>query len=326
MAIDASNTYDPTEDMKRLEPAAQRLLNDFSIEKYVELRRQSQQLEITPGPFKNPDHLFEVAEELRSFQIDPQTLARVLDGDVVQVDDLCLKLLEQIIERKRLEGAGATHLQSRGKTTPDSLINFLIVMIMESCQIHCIYPTSSLVALVTEMLGGYNVERRQRSENEKKKDRAAFAAAFLSGESDREIAKQLDVDHSTLSRWRKDPFFETMVEAYSEQQRERCNVFQIKLPFEESMLASLFAHRNVKGEALDWNLTEEEMAFFPQTDQNIQLNEEKFLRLMNDEHFMETLNHFTDNFTPDLPIAEISWRFCEREEPLCEMEFSMSNE
>jgi hypothetical protein len=49
------------------------------------------------------------------------TLVRgALSGDDREIDELCLQLMERLIERRALQGKGETQLQSRGKSISDT--------------------------------------------------------------------------------------------------------------------------------------------------------------------------------------------------------------
>ena len=66
--------------------------------------------------------------------------------------------MERLIERKRLETNGETHLQSRGNGISDALVGHLIIAMMEVLQQDGLEPKASLVLLVREQLGGASTE------------------------------------------------------------------------------------------------------------------------------------------------------------------------
>ena len=147
----------------------QRLIARFdeepSIENYVALRRS----------FPRGDtEIYQLAEvdprQAEAFELDldrarlAHTLVRgALSGDHRDIDELCLQLMERLIERGKLEGRGETQLQSRGKGISDALVGHLIVSMLEVLQQDELSPMPSLVVLVRERLVGTNNEVFKKS-------------------------------------------------------------------------------------------------------------------------------------------------------------------
>jgi hypothetical protein len=75
---------------------------------------------------------FTIKAELCQFGIDPWVVSGAMDGDEHQMDELSLRLMETLIEREKIEKRGGSHLQSRRIVISDSLVDFMIVAMMEA--------------------------------------------------------------------------------------------------------------------------------------------------------------------------------------------------
>jgi hypothetical protein len=121
------------------------------------------------------------------------------------MDELCLQLMERLIERKRLEAKGETHLQGRGEGISDALIGHLIVAMMEVLQQDSMEPRPSLVLLVRERLGGANTEIYKSHKKWIGRNRALFLGTQMKRRGEqptiRRIAKVMRIQPSTVSRW-----------------------------------------------------------------------------------------------------------------------------
>ncbi len=183
------------------------ILNDFKLEEYIEFKRLYPEFDIAHGPFKNMEELFDVSDELIEFGLDPLMLASVLDGDENVIDAFCVELLSKLNDRRKLEKEDISHIQSRRQAIPDSLLHFLIILIIESCQFHQVNLTHSLAILIIEMFGGANIERRRRVKLKLRKKEIAETIASLPEISNRELQKATGIDFTTISRWRKEKEF-----------------------------------------------------------------------------------------------------------------------
>ncbi|MCP4933200.1 MAG: hypothetical protein GY927_03125 [bacterium] len=211
---DSKSRADIAAELSALWIEADRLFDDFSIDKYVYLRRRYPIYEIAPGSFHNTDMLFEIADELKQYGIDPRLLAAALDGKAKAIDELCLHIMEDLIERESMIAPGKTHLQSRKITMPDSLINTLIQMISESCLTQHVHPTGSFYMLVTKMLGGANSKRHKKTVTKQKQVAAASLITRKPELSTRQVAEMISVDHTTVSRWLKDDYLQHLIEIF----------------------------------------------------------------------------------------------------------------
>lgn len=153
------------------------------------------------------DPISSIESELRQYDIDPSIFSDVLDGNDHQIDELCLRLMEKLVERQALEESGKSHVQTTGKAIPDSLIDYLAISMLEACEAHDLSPPPALVVLIRERLGGPNPARHKQNLIDKNRKQAIWMAAQrrLSGKSIsvRQIAKKMGLEASTVSRWFK---------------------------------------------------------------------------------------------------------------------------
>jgi hypothetical protein len=203
----------------------QRLIGRFdkdpSIENYVALRRSF------PGGDTTIHQLAEVdPRQAEAFELDLEraqlahALVRgALSGDDRDIDELCLQLMERLIERRELEGRGETQLQSRGKGISDALVGHLIGAMLEVLQQDDLSPRPSLVVLVREQLGGPNNEVFKSHTMWKGRKQALFLGMQMRRQgvqpTIRKVATALKVQPSTVSRWFQDGDFLEQVEKFA---------------------------------------------------------------------------------------------------------------
>jgi hypothetical protein len=197
-----------------------RFNEDPSIENYVTLRRSF------PGGDTTIYQLAEVdPREAKAFELDLErarlthTLVRgALSGDERDIDELCLQLMERLIERRVLQGKGETHLQSRGKSVSDALIGHLIVAMLEVLQQDDLSPRSSLVVLVREQLVGTTNEVFKSHTKWKGRNQALFLGMRMKRQgvepTIRKVATALNVQPSTVSRWFPEGDFVQQIEEF----------------------------------------------------------------------------------------------------------------
>ena len=111
-----------------------------------------------------------------------------------------------LLRRRQLESQGETQLQARKEAISDSLIDYLVITTLEAMKWNGEeFVPGSLVILLRERLLGPNPAYHKAHEKRKNRKDAAFFAAqlLLRGEdcSVRKVAKIMDIDPSTVSRW-----------------------------------------------------------------------------------------------------------------------------
>jgi hypothetical protein len=187
-----------------------------TLENYVRFRRTFGVSGTDVARFTEFDS-FAIEAELRSFRIDPWLVNGALDGDERQMDELTLRLMEALIEREKIERNGGSHLQSRRIAISDSLVDFVIVAMMEAAESHDSPIPSSLIALVRERLCGTAPDRyKEFLRMQRRRDAIALAAIkFPTGSvSIRRLAALIEVEPSTISRWFRDGDFKRHVDSF----------------------------------------------------------------------------------------------------------------
>jgi len=182
---------------------------DPSIENYVALRRRSRG-DVEVGRLGGVDPLFTLRQELEQHGIDPYVVCGAQDGDVEDMDELSLQIMECMIERRGLNRSGNTHVQSRGEAISDGLIDYLIVAMLAGAETYNVSLPSSLLLLIRERLGGANPTRHKHYEMTKRRNDAALLGSFLLrlGEEPSvcRVAELMGVEPSTVSRWFRGDF------------------------------------------------------------------------------------------------------------------------
>lgn len=182
-----------------------------TIKNYVALRRFQGRVDTDIYRFAAVDPFQVLGEDLKQAGLDRTLVCGALSGDDRDIDELCLQLMERLIERERLRAKGETHLQARGYGISDALIGHLIVSILEVLQHNGLEPRPSLVLLVREQLGGANTEIYKSHTKWADRNRALFLAMQMrrhgAEPTIRKIAKIMGVQPSTVSRWFPDGDF-----------------------------------------------------------------------------------------------------------------------
>ena len=186
-----------------------------NIDNYVKLRRENPNEIIEVGVSSGLEWLFSHEGTLEAVGIPLRLVGGILDADHDAISELCLLLLEKIVERKNLERGGQTHLASRGEAISDSLINFLICMILDSLDWndYLVLPRD-LIVLMRERLGGENSIWEKDQEMIECRQNATWIAFQLLSKgktpSYRLIGNVLGVSATTVMRWFPDS---SMIEA-----------------------------------------------------------------------------------------------------------------
>ena len=180
---------------------------DGSLESYLLIRRSFPNQKIEVARFGGFDPFLAMRAELEGQGIEPMLILGVMDGDERDIDELTLRMMEWLVTRAKLSKAGGVQLQGSKQVVSDSLIDYLLVIILESCERHSISLPSALVVLLREKLGGPNPYRHARYEISEKQKEAVWIAAQIFGADEaisiRRLAKELNIEPSTISRWFK---------------------------------------------------------------------------------------------------------------------------
>jgi hypothetical protein len=179
---------------------------DPTIENYVRLRRQYTGEVIEIAVSGGIEWLSSNAKMLESSGISPLLVGGVVEADQEYISELSLLLLEKIIEKKVREARGETHLVGRGNAISESLIDYLICMMLDSLEWSDeLKLNRDLIVLIRERLGALSSKWEKEQELHDKQNAATWIALELASKgktpSVRAIAKVMNVSPSTVMRW-----------------------------------------------------------------------------------------------------------------------------
>jgi hypothetical protein len=190
-----------------------------SIELYVELRRQFPEVEIQVGRLGGLDPLFSLENEFKKAGIDPILIASAMDADEPSVDALCLRLLDLLVDKSRLPKSGVGYIQKRRAAISDTIVNYLIAVILEGLDWHDVAfrVPASLVVLIRHQITGPNPDLHTTFQSRERRRIAAMMVgqklALNERPSVRTLARLAGVPISTAGRWLADnEFAEWMAE------------------------------------------------------------------------------------------------------------------
>jgi len=183
----------------------ERFDSEPSLENYFELRKQSGCTATELSRLSYAVSLPSLATEFEKHSLDSILLAGVLGGDERDMDTLCLQVIERLVDRRQKEKSGEVHLQTVGGQIPDALINLLLVVMLETCSDLDAPLPPAMIVLLRDRLGGSSPDRYKTAAMQEKKRRAVLISARIFSDnrevSIRQIAKELGVQPSTVTRW-----------------------------------------------------------------------------------------------------------------------------
>lgn len=122
---------------------------------------------------------------------------------------LCLELMRRLENWKRLKKETNSPTRFAGEM-PESLIKDVVFACYDACYFDGIVTSYDLRVLLTD------VSNREGKRRDAPKDSGArnLAALILAGYpeiKDRELARKLGIDHTTIGRWKKEEEFQKMI-------------------------------------------------------------------------------------------------------------------
>lgn len=207
---------------ERLSAFKQLVLNyrrEGSIENYLAIKRQFPEVEIQVSRFGGMDPLYALASEFRKQGIDPQLVAGGMDGVEPSIDALSLRLLECIVDREKLPKNGPGHLEKRRAAISDSMVAYLIAIMLESYDWNdeeTFRVPASLIVLIRHQLCGLQPDLHTEYQRREHRQNTAIAIGrtLKPGEqpSVRKVARDYRVPRNTVARWLADNDFKGWVE------------------------------------------------------------------------------------------------------------------
>lgn len=190
-----------------------------TLEHYLELRRGNPGKLIEVSPSSYLSWVLANEERLEALGISTNDVVGCLDADEASASRLSLRLIELLVERRGREGSGETHLVGRGEAISDSLVNYLIAMMLDALDSNDnTIIARDLIVLIKHRLGaGVSVEDRTMEVRRNRRN-ALYVGAYLKkcGKpvSLGSVAQVLKVERSTVLRWFKGSNFQNEVDGW----------------------------------------------------------------------------------------------------------------
>jgi predicted transcriptional regulator len=190
-----------------------------TIEHYLELRRQNPGKLIEVATNWSLDWVFANEDRLTELGIEVEDVVGSLDADEAAASRLSLRLIELLVERRTREASGDTHLVGRGEAIADSLVNYLIAMMLDALDWtdRMIIPRDLIVLIKHQLRADVSIEARNMEVRHNRHSAVSIGAQLIKrGEpvSLGIVAKIMNVERSTVMRWFKDGDFLKEVEEW----------------------------------------------------------------------------------------------------------------
>lgn len=141
--------------------------------------------------------------------VGPNTLSDAVDGKAEAVERVSQSLLTELARREEMTIHGETHVVSRGAAIPDSYVNHLAFLMLRACQWKGQSPPHLLCELIRVQLKVRVLDELETHAYEY--ELAAGLVAENRNISNREVARLVGVDHTTIRRWRTQSEFQRRV-------------------------------------------------------------------------------------------------------------------
>lgn len=203
------------------------LRSDFTIDGYTNLRKKfpdknpALQLFVGEGDtfmFSGIEVAFQYENEFKNFGITVEYYLGTLDGVESEIDNLCMEILMAISERRKAVNQKA-YVVADGIVIGDAFIDFLIGVIIESISSYELAVPNSYQVLLKVRLGLYDGKIKKEIALQGKKNYIAHFIALNPNFSMREVAKIMNVNVSTISRWHQEPHFQWFIEMVKSNER-----------------------------------------------------------------------------------------------------------
>ena len=177
-----------------------------TIETYVGLRRADPDAEIEVSVIGGFESMFHMRAEFARYRLDPDLLGGILDADPYAIEEVSIRILEEMITARRLQAMGGTHLASSGRVMPGKLIDWIITCSLDALSWNDdLSIPRDLIVLIRERLGGSDPHYEQAGRVRQTKSAAAMIAGQLLARKMKPtlkvIGRLLGVAPSTVMRW-----------------------------------------------------------------------------------------------------------------------------
>ena len=177
-----------------------------SLEEYVRLRKAQPGMGFEYITSDGIEFLFSESDMLTQNGIDLNLFSGALEGYRYEQSRLSINLLEKLMRRDSLAKAGETQLVSRKKEISNSLVNYLIANMLDSCNANGELGISwDLLVLIKYQLGVLKSEFELKNKKNDERKQAMLIAVTMAAQGKkptyRAIARKMSVEASTVMRW-----------------------------------------------------------------------------------------------------------------------------
>jgi len=177
-----------------------------SVEEYVRLRRLHPETLIEISTSWAIEWVFANEDVLKQHSIEPELVVGTLDADPAHISELSLRLMERLIERDAKLAEGQTHLARRQEAIGDSLVKYLISMMLDALDWNNqLEIPRDLIVLLKHVMGTEDSGEARAMQVHQNRGNAKLIAAQIRNSggagSIRQIAQIMGVSASTVSRW-----------------------------------------------------------------------------------------------------------------------------
>jgi len=183
------------------------------IAAYLQIRKKFPEIEIQVPQMLDEEFVFAWHAELEGMQIPPRLVFNIIHPNEPSVDALCLRLLELLAARDALPRSGPGHINKRRAAISDTMLNYLISMILEGYDWRdtALRIPASLVVLIRRQLCGPHPKLyyAHRARTYRRFVAMVIGEDFAPGErvSARKLANRYMIPRSTAARWVAEPEF-----------------------------------------------------------------------------------------------------------------------
>jgi hypothetical protein len=156
VAAQVARTLGSNERVALFRKLAEAYQADPNLENYLRIRQEIPEVEFPAEVMDWPDEAEDLGKKLAPHGIESRLIAGMLDVFEPDIDELCLRLMECLVSRRKLPKTGPGHITNRRAAISDTLVNYCIVMILQSMATKESPPVipSSLIVLIRDRLCG----------------------------------------------------------------------------------------------------------------------------------------------------------------------------
>jgi len=211
-----------------------------TLENYLKLQSEFPDFAMSVPRLFGADPRYFLEPELIKHGINPEFLGTFLDDPDASVEELSCRLIELLVDKRKLPNGEAGYINRRHKAVNDGLVDCLILIMLEAIDTHEYCIPAPLMMLLRDRLCGPDPDLRQAYLSYPAR---SLAIRVLSLEKDkisvRELAAITGVSKNTANRWLHDEDFKREVEKErrenaAEDERSKSFVQSMQVRFNEA--------------------------------------------------------------------------------------------